>query len=65
MVKQNWKCPLCSRDFKWFSIEHIERDHITPISQGGSDTTQNIQLVHRSCHERKSAEERKKMKKTA
>lgn len=62
MIKQNWTCPLCGHGFKSFSIDTIERDHIIPLSQGGSDANHNIQLVHRSCHERKSAKERKKTK---
>ena len=65
-IKPSWKpiylrqkglCPLCNRGFKPFSIEQIERDHIIPLSKGGDDSITNIQLVHRSCHERKSAEE--------
>lgn len=65
-IKPSWKpiylrqkglCPLCNQGFKPFSIEQIERDHIIPISQGGDDSITNIQLVHRSCHERKSAKE--------
>jgi len=30
-------------------------DHIIPLSMGGKDTYDNRQLIHRHCHDRKTA----------
>ena len=62
-LKQKGICPLCNHGFRAFSIESIERDHIIPLFQGGTDAKENTQLVHRSCHTRKSAQELKAKKK--
>lgn len=37
----------------------FELDHITPLSQGGSDTEQNSQVLCLSCHTIKTAAERR------
>ncbi|MFO7092573.1 HNH endonuclease, partial [Limnospira platensis] len=33
----------------------IEVDHIVPRSQGGKDEYKNLQLLHRHCHDDKTA----------
>ncbi|MFO7092648.1 HNH endonuclease, partial [Limnospira platensis] len=33
----------------------IEIDHIVPRSQGGKDDYKNLQLLHRHCHDDKTA----------
>ena len=35
----------------------IEVDHIVPRSVGGKDIYENIQLLHRHCHDVKTAED--------
>ncbi|MDE5085205.1 MAG: HNH endonuclease signature motif containing protein [Trichodesmium sp. St18_bin1] len=37
----------------------IEVDHIVPRSVGGKDIYENIQLLHRHCHDVKTAEDLK------
>jgi 5-methylcytosine-specific restriction endonuclease McrA len=35
----------------------LEIDHIIPRSQGGLDEFENLQLLHRHCHDAKSAKD--------
>jgi hypothetical protein len=37
------------------SREHLEYDHIIPVSRGGSNTTRNIELRCKSCNRKKGA----------
>ena len=55
LKKQQGKCPACGLYFT--DGEKIEVDHITPKRQGGSDATYNLQLLHRHCHDKKTAGE--------
>jgi 5-methylcytosine-specific restriction endonuclease McrA len=41
------KCKQCN------SIENIQIDHIIPLSKGGSDEPENLQLLCRKCNIRK------------
>lgn len=49
--RQNGICPVCG---KHFEIEQMEADHITPWSQGGHTTDDNLQMLCRDCNRRKS-----------
>lgn len=53
LFRQKGKCPCCGLYFKDTDI--VEVDHITPISLGGKDTYNNLQLLHRHCHDKKTA----------
>ena len=48
--------PIATCVFKVGDI--METDHITPRSKGGKDEYQNFQLLHRHCHDTKTAQER-------
>lgn len=45
--KDGLKCKTC------FSIDNITIDHIIPLSKGGTDALENLQLLCRSCNSRK------------
>ena len=51
--KQKGKCPHCGLHFT--SEDLLEVDHIVPKSKGGKDTYHNLQLLHRHCHDTKTA----------
>ncbi len=53
LVSQKGKCPHCGLYFKDTDI--VEVDHIRPKSLGGKDTYENLQLLHRHCHDQKTA----------
>ena len=50
---QQGRCRACG----WYFMDgdHIEVDHILPKKQGGSDARDNLQLLHRHCHDTKTA----------
>jgi len=45
---QEWKCPECGEPL--FNGEEIETHHIVPVSEGGTDDTENLQHLHIACH---------------
>ena len=51
--KQKGKCQHCGLNFT--SEDLLEVDHIIPKSKGGKDTYSNLQLLHRHCHDSKTA----------
>ena len=53
LKKQKGKCALCSDEFRHGDIWEI--DHIIPIFKGGKKISNNIQLVHRHCHHKKTS----------
>lgn len=52
LKKQKGKCPHCGLTFK--NEDLMEIDHITPKSKGGKDTYDNLQVLHRHCHDEKT-----------
>ena len=52
--RDGYLCQDCGRVVAVFEI-----DHIIPLSAGGSDTDSNKQLLCRTCHLTKSAEDNK------
>lgn len=52
LKKQKGKCPHCGLTFK--NEDLMEIDHITPKSKGGKDTYENLQVLHRHCHDEKT-----------
>jgi RNA-directed DNA polymerase len=53
LKKQQGKCSRCGQYFTPSDL--IETDHIHPLSLGGKDEYKNLQLLHRHCHDDKSA----------
>ncbi|WP_375340552.1 group II intron reverse transcriptase/maturase [Okeania sp. SIO3I5] len=53
--KQKGKCTHCGLNFT--SEDLLEVDHIVPKSLGGKDTYDNLQLLHRHCHDTKTAQD--------
>jgi len=53
LKKQKGKCAYCLLFFREDNV--IEIDHIIPQSQGGKDEYENWQLLHRHCHDTKTA----------
>jgi RNA-directed DNA polymerase len=51
--RQKGKCAHCEMHFTNESV--MEVDHIIPKSQGGRNDYKNLQLLHRHCHDEKTA----------
>lgn len=52
---QKGKCPYCRLFFK--DGDTWEIDHKIPRSKGGKDEYKNLQLLHKHCHDMKTAED--------
>jgi RNA-directed DNA polymerase len=52
LKKQKGICPHCGLYFT--STDIVEVDHIKPTSLGGKDTHDNLQLLHKHCHDTKT-----------
>ena len=48
--RQNGICSLCD---KWFTLEEMEADHITPWILGGKTIAENCQMLCKECNRRK------------
>lgn len=55
LKRQNGKCAHCGLTFKDGDIK--EKDHIIPRHSGGTDKSYNLQLLHRHCHDKKTAKD--------
>jgi len=53
LKQQKGKCTHCGLYFTEESV--LEVDHIIPKSRGGKDEYKNLQLLHRHCHDEKTA----------
>jgi len=53
LKKQKGKCAFCGNYFK--DGDSLEVDHIIPKSRGGKNEYKNWQLLHRHCHDTKTA----------
>ena len=55
-AKQRWKCKICKKLLPVAS----QVDHVVPLSAGGDDKVENMQLLCANCHAEKSRMEAKK-----
>jgi len=55
LKKQKGKCTHCGLYFK--SEDLLEVDHIIPRSKGGKDEYKNLQVLHKHCHDTKTAKD--------
>ena len=53
LKKQKGKCTHCKLHFREEDV--LEIDHKIPKSKGGKDSSENWQLLHRHCHDTKTA----------
>src|SRR5262249_18326072 len=51
LKRQQGKCSWCGLFFRHDDLWNV--DHITLKSQGGTDALDNLQLLHRHCHQKK------------
>jgi RNA-directed DNA polymerase len=58
LQRQKGRCQRCGLFCKDGDV--LEVDHIIPREQGGEDRYYNWQVLHRHCHEEKTAEERRR-----
>ena len=56
LKRQGGRCRECDLYFR--SDDKMELDHVRPKTQGGTDAHWNLQLLHRHCHDRKTARDK-------
>jgi RNA-directed DNA polymerase len=54
---QDGRCRECGLFFR--SDDKMEMDHVHPKAQGGTGARKNLQLLHRHCHNRKTARDQR------
>ncbi|MER5258545.1 HNH endonuclease signature motif containing protein [Streptomyces sp. NPDC002855] len=47
----------CVRCLGVYRASLIDVDHVTPLAKGGEDVASNVQLLCKTCHKRKTAED--------
>ncbi len=52
LKRQKGKCPWCKHHFQEWDV--MEVDHKKPKALGGRDEMENLQLLHRHCHDEKT-----------
>ena len=62
LKKQKGICTHCGLFFKDGDL--LEVDHKTPLNEGGKNTSNNIQILHRHCHDTKTANDNKTVRST-
>lgn len=54
-LAQGRRCPLCKLPIgsRSLATARVNLDHVRPVSHGGDDRDENLQLVHRRCNDAK------------
>lgn len=60
LKRQARLCPWCQYGIN--INDKVEVDHVIPLSSGGTNSYQNLQLLHKQCHIRKTASDNQKKK---
>jgi RNA-directed DNA polymerase len=55
LKQQKGKCPWC--ELRFLERDVLEVDHIIPRALRGKDEWKNLQLLHRHCHDEKTAQD--------
>ena len=63
LKQQKGKCPWCGLCFLDKDRDVMEVDHLTPRALGGKDEYENLQLLHRHCHDEKTKEDMTEIRK--
>jgi RNA-directed DNA polymerase len=63
LKEQKGRCQECGLYFR--PGDKLEIDHVRPRAHKGTDAQENLQLLHRHCHDRKSARDREVHMKSA
>jgi RNA-directed DNA polymerase len=53
LKNQNGKCAYCRLNF--MDGDLLEKDHVIPRTLGGKNSYSNLELLHRHCHDKKTA----------
>ncbi|WP_375505459.1 group II intron reverse transcriptase, partial [uncultured Nostoc sp.] len=53
LKRQNGECAYCRLNF--LDGDLLEKDHVIPRSLGGKNSYSNLELLHRHCHDKKTA----------
>jgi 5-methylcytosine-specific restriction endonuclease McrA len=53
-LRDKGRCGICGDPVKIYSSK-VQLDHIVPLSHGGSEETDNLQLAHAYCNQRKGS----------
>jgi RNA-directed DNA polymerase len=56
LKEQGGRCRECDLYFR--TGDQMEIDHVLPKTQGGTGARRNLQLLHRHCHDRKTARDK-------
>lgn len=54
LARQDGVCTICG-EIVDLNLEEAERDHIIAKVKGGDDTQKNLRVVHKTCHDQKTA----------
>ena len=49
-VKQKGMCTICGQYLGHLLEENLEIHHVNKVSEGGSNSIDNLELIHKSCH---------------